>query len=162
LIRTSCDRETAAEVASFIAENGHFALPFAIAMAKARTLAAANIPGCPVVTTMSGNGRDFGIRVSGLGDRWFLAPSPIGEPERVPGAGMEDVHPAMGDSMSSETAGFGAFAMSASPAIMSFVGGTVEQGIAIVSEMRGICAGVSRRFLIPAEEHRGTPVGIDV
>lgn len=162
LIRTAHSRDTAAEVASIIAGNGHFSLPFAISMAKARTLAAANIPGCSIVTTMSGNGREFGIRVSGLGDRWFLAPSPIGEPKLIPGARMEDVNPTMGDSMISETAGFGAFAMSASPAIMSFVGGTVAQGIEIVAEMRGICAGTSRRFLIPAEEHRGTPLGIDV
>ena len=32
----------------------------------------------------------------------------------------------------------------------------------MVEQMRGICAGTSSRFLLPAEEHRGTPIGIDV
>jgi hypothetical protein len=68
----------------------------------------------------------------------------------------------MGDSMIAETAGFGAFAMTAAPAIMSFVGGTFAQARAMVEEMRGICAATSSRFLIPAEEYRGTPLGIDV
>jgi hypothetical protein len=68
----------------------------------------------------------------------------------------------MGDSMISETAGFGAFAMTAAPAIMSFVGGTAAQAKGFVDEMRSICAGTSSRFLIPVEEHRGAPVGIDV
>jgi len=162
LIGAARNREAAAKVAKMMADNGHFSLPFAISMAKALTLAAADIADSPIVTTMSGNGREFGIRVSGLGDRWFLAPSPIGEPKLIAGARLEDVTPTMGDSMISETAGFGAFAMSAAPAIMSFVGGTVEQARGMVEQMRGICAGTSSRFLLPAEEHRGTPIGIDV
>lgn len=147
---------------AFMAGNGHFALPFAISAAKALTLAAADIPGSPIVTAMSANGREFGIRTSGTGDRWFTAPSPIGEPKLLPGARIEDVTPTMGDSMISETAGFGAFAMTAAPAIMSFVGGTAAEARAFVDEMRSICAGTSTRFLIPAEEHRGSPIGIDV
>lgn len=154
--------EAAEKVAAFMAGNGHFALPFAISMAKALTLAAADIAGSPIVTAMSANGREFGIRTSGTGDRWFVAPSPIGEPKLVPGATIDDVTPTMGDSMISETAGFGAFAMTAAPAIMSFVGGTAAQARDHVEEMRGICAGTSSRFLIPVEEHRGTPIGIDV
>ena len=154
--------EAAEKVAAFMAGNGHFALPFAISMAKALTLSAANVADSPVVTAMSANGREFGIRTSGTGDRWFVAPSPIGEPKLVPGARIEDITPTMGDSMISETAGFGAFAMTAAPAIMSFVGGPAAQARDFVDEMRSICAGTSTRFLIPAEEHRGAPVGIDV
>jgi hypothetical protein len=52
--------------------------------------------------------------------------------------------------------------MTAAPAIMSFVGGTAAEARQLVEEMRSICAGASSRFLIPAEEHRGTPIGIDV
>lgn len=161
LIRSKhCD--AAEKVVAFMSGNGHFALPFVISMAKALTLSAANIAGSPVVTAMSANGREFGIRVSGTGDRWFVAPSPVGEPKLVPGARIEDITPTMGDSMISETAGFGAFAMTAAAAIMSFVGGTAAQARGFVEEMRSISAGTSSRFLIPVEEHRGTPIGIDV
>ena len=45
---------------------------------------------------------------------------------------------------------------------MSFVGGTAAQAGQYVEEMRSICAGTSSRFLIPVEEHRGAPIGIDV
>jgi hypothetical protein len=162
LIASGRNRDAVSRTVAIMAGNGHFALPFAISAAKALTLAAADIADSPIVTTMSGNGREFGIRVSGLGDRWFLCPSPIGEPKLIPGGKMEDVNPTMGDSMISETAGFGAFAMSAAPAIMSFIGGTVEQGTRMVAEMRQICSGTSSRFLIPAEEHRGSPIGINV
>lgn len=154
--------EAAEKAATFIARNSHFALPFAISMAKALALGAADVQDSPVVTAMAANGREFGIRVSGMGDRWFVAPSPIGDAKLVLGASMEDITPTMGDSMISEAAGFGAFAMTAAPAIMSFVGGNAAQAKVFVEEMRSICAGTSSRFLIPAEDYRGTPIGINV
>ncbi|MFE2040511.1 DUF1116 domain-containing protein [Streptomyces sp. NPDC059477] len=162
LLRGSADREDLARITGIMARNGHFALPFAISAAKAVTLAAAGVPGSPVVTTMSGNGRTFGIRVSGLGDRWFTVPSPVGNPVLLDGATLADATPTMGDSMIAETAGFGAFAMTAAPAIMSFVGGDMAQAQRITSRMREICAGTSTRLLIPGEDFRGTPLGIDV
>ena len=125
-------REDAAATMSMMAGNPHFALPFAISMGKALAMSAADVPGSPVVTAMAANGREFGIRVSGTGDRWFTAPSPIGTPQLLPGLTLDDVNPTMGDSMIAETVGFGAFAMSAAPAIMSFIGGTASQGIEIV------------------------------
>lgn len=111
---------------------------------------------------MASNGREFGIRVSGLGDRWFTVPAPIGDPVLLDGATIDDVNPTMGDSMIAETAGFGAFAMTAAPAIMSFVGGDMARAMEITRSMRTVCAGTSRRFLIPGEDFRGTPLGIDV
>ncbi|WP_079127275.1 DUF1116 domain-containing protein [Streptomyces sp. TP-A0874] len=162
LLRSSHDRDTVSRVAAVIAGNGHFALPFAIAAAKAVTTAAAGVPGSPIVTTMAGNGREFGIRVSGLGDRWFTTASPVGTPVLVDGATMDDVTPTMGDSMVAETAGFGAFAMTAAPAIMSFVGGDMALAHRITGRMREVTAGSSTRLLIPGEDFRGTPLGIDV
>ncbi|WP_051752191.1 DUF1116 domain-containing protein [Streptosporangium amethystogenes] len=162
LLHAPFDRGDIAKVVSFIAGNGHFALPFAISAAKAVTLAAGGIPGSPIVTAMASNGREFGIRVSGLGDRWFTVPAPIGDPVLLEGATLDDVTPTMGDSMISETAGFGAFAMTAAPAIMSFVGGDMARAQEITRSMRDVCAGTSGRFLIPAEDFRGTPLGIDV
>ncbi|WP_405394654.1 DUF1116 domain-containing protein [Microbispora hainanensis] len=162
LLRAPLDRTDAADVVAFISGNGHFALPFAISAAKAVTVAAGGIPGSPIVTAMASNGREFGIRVSGLGDRWFTVPAPIGDPVLLDGATIDDVNPTMGDSMIAETAGFGAFAMTAAPAIMSFVGGDMARAMEITRSMRTVCAGTSRRFLIPGEDFRGTPLGIDV
>jgi hypothetical protein len=162
IIRTCKDDVAGANVLEFAATNRHFALPFSIGAAKGITGAAHGCAGSPLVTAMSGNGRRFGIRVSGAGDRWFLAPSPVGEPVLFEGFTKDDATPTMGDSMITETAGWGAFALTAAPAITSFVGGTAEQSCRLVNDMRSICAGTSSRFLIPGEDFRGTPIGIDV
>ncbi|MEV6123329.1 DUF1116 domain-containing protein [Streptomyces sp. NPDC052077] len=162
LLRGSADREDIARITTVMSRNGHFALPFAISAAKAMTLAASGFDGSSVVTTMAGNGREFGIRVSGLGDRWFTVPSPLGTPVLLDGATLDDATPTMGDSMTAETAGFGAFAMTAAPAIMSFVGGDAAYARDLTARMREITAGTSTRFLIPGEDFRGTPLGIDV
>ena len=45
----------------------------------------------------------------------------------------DDATPTMGDSMITETAGYGAFALTAAPAITSFVGGTVAGSRALVA-----------------------------
>ena len=62
------------ECLDFIGRNDQFFLNIAMAMGKALTDPARNIEGSSVVTAMSRNGTDFGIRVSATGDRWFTAP----------------------------------------------------------------------------------------
>lgn len=142
--------------------NRHFFLPFSIAAAKLLADAAHGEEGSPIVTAMSGNGRRIGIRVSGTGDEWFTAPAPLGDARFFDGYGEADATPTMGDSFITETAGWGAFALTAAPAIVSFVGGTVDGCRGMVGEMRRICAAESTRMLSPHEGFRGTPLGIDV
>jgi hypothetical protein len=160
--RVTSDGDAAAAVLEFAAANRHFALPFSMVAAKAIADTAHGVDGSPLVSAICANGRRVGIRVSGTGDRWFLASAPVGEPILFEGFSISDVTPAMGDSMITETVGYGAFALTAAPAITRFVGGSAERGRLIVEEMRTICAGTSSRFLIPAEDFRGTPIGIDV
>jgi hypothetical protein len=143
-------------------ENRHFFLPFSIATAKLLADAAHGIAGSSIVTAMAGNGRRFGIRVSGTGDTWFTSPAPLGDARFFEGYTAAQATPTMGDSFITETAGWGAHALAAAPAIVSFVGGTVEEARAQVSRLRSICAAESTRMLLPAEEFRGTPLGIDV
>ena len=64
---------------------------------------------------MARNGTDFGIRVSGLGDRWFTAPAQVPDGLYFPGFSSADANPDIGDSTITETAGIGAFAMAAAP-----------------------------------------------
>jgi hypothetical protein len=162
LVRAAPSRESAATLVSFAVENRHFGLPFSISMAKVLAEAAHGVPDSPIVTALAGNGRQFGIKVSGAGDRWFTCPSVLGDAVFFEGYTAADALPLMGDSAIAETAGFGAFALTSAPAIASFVGGTFGQSQAIVEDMRKICAGTSTRFLLPTEDFRGTPIGIDV
>ena len=111
---------------------------------------------------MATNGVEFGIRISGLGDEWFKAPSPRQERGKFfAGFTENDANPVFGDSYISEPAGIGAFAMAASPAIAEFVGGTPQIGIDITNEMYKITLCEHSVYKIPYLNYKGTPTGID-
>jgi hypothetical protein len=162
IVRAAERPSDAADVLAYAAGNRHFFLSFSIAAAKLVADAAHGIDGSPIVTAMAGNGRRLGVRVSGAGERWFTAPAPLGEARFFRGYDASQATPTMGDSFITETVGYGAFALTAAPAITTFIGGTVERCQELVAEMRSICAGSSERLLIPAEGFAGTPLGIDV
>jgi hypothetical protein len=162
IVGSRARREDAAAVLAFLAGNPHTFLAFSMAAAKAVSLAAEPSLPAGIVTAIAANGRRFGIRVAGAGNRWFTTAAPLGKPKLFEGFTAEDACPMMGDSFMTETVGLGAFALSASPAIGSFVGVTVREATEVVAEMRRVTAATSTRFLIPAEEFAGTPIGIDV
>ena len=163
LIRAAQDQDAAARVAEFIAGNDQFFLNLAMAAGKASADPCLGIAGSSLVATMARNGTDFGIRVAGLGERWFTAPVEMPQGLYFPGFGPEDANPDMGDSAIVETVGLGAFAMAASPAVAGFVGaGGLADALRITEEMGEICLGEHPRFRVPTLDDRGTPVGIDL
>ena len=115
---------------TFIAGNDHFFLNLSMAACKAMLDAARGVAGSSMVTAMARNGVEFGIQVSGTGDRWFTAPAPLVDGLYFPGYSIADAAPDLGDSAITETAGLGGFAMAAAPAIVNFVGGTPDDAIA--------------------------------
>jgi hypothetical protein len=162
LARSCKDGERLARVLEFIDGNDHFFLNLSMPAAKAMLEPAENIPGSTIVTVMARNGTDFGIRLSGDPDRWFVAPAGIVEGLYLPGFTAEDANPDIGDSTITETAGFGGFAMASAPAIASFVGGTAQDALDSTREMHEICFAEHDHFSIPALEFQGTPLGMDV
>jgi hypothetical protein len=151
-----------ARIFAFAGGNEHFFLNLAMAASKAAADAAHGVARSSLVTAMARNGTEFGIRVSGLGDRWFTGPAgtPVGL--FFPGFTAEDANPDLGDSAITETAGIGGFAMAGAPAIVQFVGGTPADAQRITRLMYEITAGESEVFRLPALDFRGTPTGIDV
>jgi hypothetical protein len=112
---------------------------------------------------MARNGTDFGIRVSGLGERWFVAPVEMPVGLYLPGFGPEDANPDMGDSAIVETIGLGGGAMAAAPAVARFLGaGGAAEALAATEESREICHDEHPHFRVPALDERGVPAGIDV
>ncbi|MGH6630854.1 MAG: DUF1116 domain-containing protein [Burkholderiales bacterium] len=162
LVRAGLPAGDLAQVLDFIAGNEHFFLNISMATCKLMLDAAHGVAGSSMVTAMSRNGVDFGIRVSGLGDRWFVAPA--GEIEGLYFAGYSAADAArdLGDSSITETAGFGGFSMAAAPAIVKFVGGTPDDATANSLRMRHITLGESDTFQLPALDFRGAPSGIDL
>ena len=148
-------------VYSFIDSNDHFMLNLVMAAGKLIVDAASGVEHSSLVTTMARNGTEFGIRLSGTGDRWFTAPAPIVDGLFLGSFTAEDANPDIGDSAITETIGLGGFAMAASPAIVGFVGGTATGAVQRTLAMYEITMAEHPSYQIPILEFRGTPTGID-
>jgi hypothetical protein len=162
LFALSLPHDQVGRVVSFIAGNEHFFLNLSMAAAKVTMDAASGVPYSTVVTAMTRNGTDFGIRVSGLGDRWFTAPAELVDGLFFPGYGPEDANPDMGDSTITETSGIGGFAMASAIPIVQFVGGQAEDAVRYTTDMYRITVGENSVYGIPVMGFRGTPTGIDI
>ena len=163
LAEVSTDKSNLIACLDFIAMNDQFFLNLAMAMAKSLTDPARGIHGSTVVTAMCRNGTDFGIRVSGTGDRWFTAPVEMPEGLYFPGYTEKDANPDMGDSAIVETVGLGGFAMAASPAVAGFVGaGSPSQAADFTKAMGEITVGQNPEWTIAAMDFAGVPTGIDI
>ena len=108
------------------------------------------------------NGVEVGIKVSGLSDRWFVAPAPKIEGLFFPGYEEKDACPDLGDSAITEVGGLGGFAMAASPGVLTLVGKSFSDAISMNEEMYEITLEEHPLFRIPFLDFRGTPVGIDI
>jgi hypothetical protein len=152
-----------ARLVEFLTGNDQFFLNLAMGAAKATADPLLGISGATIVAAMARNGTEFGIRVAGLGERWFTAPVTTPEGLFFPGFGPEDANPDLGDSAIVETIGLGGLAMAASPAVARFVGaGGMSEALRVTEEMREITLGEHPHFRIPTQDGQGTPVGIDV
>ncbi|MEM7748258.1 MAG: DUF1116 domain-containing protein [Pseudomonadota bacterium] len=163
LAATSRNTDELAKVLAFVASNDQFFLNIAMALGKALMDPVRDIRNSSIVTAMCRNGTDFGIRVSGTGDRWFTAPVEMPEGLYFPGYSEADANPDMGDSTIVETIGLGGFAMAAAPAVAGFVGaGAASEAANFTHAMREITRGENPEWGIPALDYAGVPTGIDV
>lgn len=162
----ACTAQDGAELAAcltFIGGNDQFFLNLAMATGKAMSDPARDIEGSSVVTAMCRNGTDFGIRVSGTGDKWFTAPVEMPTGIYFPGFSEADANPDIGDSAIVETIGLGAFAMGAAPAVVGYVGGgRASQAAAFTRAMAAIVVGANDAWTIPTMDFAGVPTGIDI
>ena len=162
LLAADIDRETVGRVFQFITGNDHFFLNLSMAASKATADTVNGITHCTIMSAMARNGVEIGIRVAGLGDRWFTAPA--GEPKGLyfPGFSAADGCPDLGDSTITETGALGAMAMAAAPAIVKFVGGSPADAIRATTEMYEITWGTHRDYQLPTLDFRGTPAGVEI
>ena len=154
--------KSAAPVLGFLGDNALSVLNPVMAACKAMADAGHVIAGSTIMSAMARNGTELGIRVSGLGERWFTGP--VGRPDGLyfPGFTADDANGDIGDSTITETAGIGAFAMATAPAIVTFIGGTPEMALNTTLAMYEITTAEHTAFTIPALGFRGTPVGVDI
>lgn len=161
IVKVKADDALKEKVLAFLGDNALSVLNPVMAACKAMADAGHGVEGSTMVTAMARNGTDFGIRVSGLGERWFTAPAQIPDGLYFPGFSSEDANADIGDSTITETAGIGGFAMASAPAIVSFVSGTPQDALNATLEMYEITIAEHSHFTIPPLDFRGTPTGID-
>jgi hypothetical protein len=144
-------------------DNDQFFLAWSMCAAKAAARAIDGLEGSTIVSTMARNGVEFGIRVAGLGGRWFTGPASVVDGLYFPGFKASDANLDTGDSAIMETWGLGGMAMAASPAVQKIVGAkSFADAVATTREMAEICAGSNPLFPIAPLNGEGTPTGIDI
>ena len=152
----------ASESYSFLNSNNHFFLNLVLVASKVMADAASNIRYSTIVTAIARNGTEVGIRVSGLGDKWFTDDATIPDGLYFPGYSAADANPDIGDSTITETVGLGGAAMAASPSIVKFVGGSVKDALEMTNTFKKITIARHSHFTIPYIDFEGTPTGIDI
>lgn len=116
-----------------------------------------------VVTTMTRNGENFGVRIAALGDQWFTAPVNTPRGLYFTGYSEEDGNKDIGDSAITETIGVGGFAMIAAPGVTRFVGaGGFQDALDVSNEMQEISISNNPNWTIPTWDFKGSTLGIDV
>lgn len=151
------------ESLAFLGRTDQFFLNIAMAYGKCVMDAGAKVRAGSIVTAMTRNGRDFGIRVSGLGERWFTAPVNTPSGLFFTGYTQEDANPDIGDSAITECLGIGGAAMIAAPGVTRFVGaGGFSEALAISEDMREIYLDTNPMFQIPTWDFQSACMGLDI
>jgi len=161
VLRTDFPLEQKQAVLEFIKANDHYFLNLSMPYCKLTLQAGHGVPKASLVTIMARNGFEFGIKISSS-DQWFTGPANYITGLLFPGYSKDDAAPDIGDSAITETMGIGGFAMGGAPAIVKFVGGSVQDALNYSLRMHEICHGENAAFTIPALDFKPTPLGIDI
>lgn len=163
LLEADISEKELKEVMIFLADTDQFFLNIMMATCKVVMDSAREVTEGSIVTALSRNGYEFGIKVSGLGDKWFTAPVNIPQGLYFSGYSGEDANPDMGDSAIVESYGVGGMAMVAAPGVTRFVGaGGFDDALNTSEEMSEICIARNSNFAIPTWDFQGTCLGIDI
>lgn len=163
ILKVEVDEKIKCQVIEFLAKTDQFFLNIMMATGKVIVDSSRDKAKGTIVTTMTRNGVDFGIRIAELNDNWYTAP--VNTPNGLYFTGFDenDANPDIGDSAITETVGVGAMAMIAAPGVTRFVGaGGLNDAIATSEEMAQICIDRNPNWTIPNWNFEGSVLGIDI
>lgn len=163
LMRMDLPKEKILPTMDFVVNTPRFFHGFGQGASRSAMLSAMDIEYSTMVTTVCGNGVEFGIKVAGLGDEWFTAPAPMMKGRYTSSKySVKDQIPWIGDSCVVECAGLGGLAAAASPSVCALRGMKVKDAVNLTKDMSKICIARNPNFQIPNMDFAFTPVGIDV
>ncbi|MCW2257615.1 hypothetical protein M2263_003706 [Providencia alcalifaciens] len=164
-IMSSLDIEKAelTKVMYFLSITDQFFLNLAMAYCKSAMDAGAEIKHGTIVTVLTRNGKNFGVKISGMGDEWFTAPVNTPEGLFFSGYSQADANPDIGDSAITEAFGIGGAAMVAAPGVTRFVGasGGMNAALDVSEEMAEIYLEHNMMLQIPTWDFQGACIGLD-
>jgi hypothetical protein len=156
------NRKGVEQTLNALTEDHYFFLRLSMAAAKATADYAHGIAGSSMVTAMAFNCKGFAIRVSGLGDTWFMGPHAEVEAKLFEGHTEDEITWMGGESIITETIGLGGFAQACAFALQHYQGGSAQAMIERNEELYDITLGENPDYHIPVLNYRGTPTGIDI
>ncbi len=163
LVLTDTPRDMLARVFEFLQKTDIFALHLFMAAGRAMVEPAKNIEYSTVVTTLCRNGVEFGIRVSALGDQWFVGPAGKIKTSYFSPQWNDDVAGRdIGDSAIMEVIGLGGLIHAAAPAHEHVLKGTFQSAVQKTEEAYTISVTEHPSWLLPTLDFRGVPFGLDI
>ncbi|MDO5079411.1 MAG: DUF1116 domain-containing protein, partial [Streptococcus minor] len=163
ITKLDLDKDVKYDVIKFLSDTDQFFLNIMMATGKVIVDSARKDAKGTIVTTMTRNGVDFGIRIAETNDDWYTAPVNTPKGLYFTGFSEEDGNPDIGDSAITETVGVGAMAMIAAPGVTRFVGaGGFQDAIETSEEMARICITRNSNWSIPNWNFEGSVLGIDI
>ena len=163
ITKLDLDKDVKYDVIKFLSDTDQFFLNIMMATGKVIVDSARKEAKGTIVTTMTRNGVDFGIRIAETNDDWYNAPVNTPKGLYFTGFSEEDGNPDIGDSAITETVGVGAMAMIAAPGVTRFVGaGGFQDAVETSEEMARICIARNANWSIPNWNFEGTVLGIDI
>ncbi|HBO24441.1 MAG TPA: hypothetical protein DD649_16380 [Providencia sp.] len=157
------DKDELQSVLHFLSITDQFFLNLAMAYCKSAMDAGAEIKQGTIVTVLTRNGKNFGVKISGMGDEWFTAPVNTPEGLFFSGYSQADANPDIGDSAITEAFGIGGAAMVAAPGVTRFVGasGGMSAALDVSDEMAEIYLEHNMMLQIPTWDFQGACIGLD-
>ncbi len=158
----AANSERVEQALAALTADHYFFLRLSMAAAKATADAAHGIEASSMVTAMGFNCENFAIRVSGLGDQWFLGPHASIDAKLFDGHTEDEITWMGGESPITETIGLGGFAQAAAFPLQQYQGGSPAAMVERNLELYDITLGENPDYQIPYLGYRGTPTGIDI
>eukprot|EP01126_Amoeba_proteus_P038891 TRINITY_DN4075_c0_g1_i13.p1 TRINITY_DN4075_c0_g1~~TRINITY_DN4075_c0_g1_i13.p1 ORF type:complete len:326 (+),score=60.13 TRINITY_DN4075_c0_g1_i13:503-1480(+) len=166
MIKADVSKELQLQTLHFIhndANGVRLTLGLAMACAQALLNPATQVEYSTVISCMARNGTDWGVRLSATHPRWYTAPAPTCHKYFIfPPYKREDFGLDMGDSVITETAGWGAFLSANSLALAYNVGCTPEEAFSVQQSNQEYCLSVNEKLLVPSSAYKPAPLGIDL
>jgi hypothetical protein len=155
-------RDDVLKTIEVLTKSDYFFLRLSMAAAKATADAGHGVGGSSIVTAMTYSSRDFSIRVSGLGGRWFRGPLPTVDAKFFEGFTANDIDWIGGESIILETIGLGGMSQAAAFPLQDYQGGSADVMMQNNDAMYAIASGEHSDYRIPVFGFRGAPCGIDI